>query len=111
MRKLLVLGSMFSALVLTGGGCSVGKTTVVPTETNTETEPSSAVILQEPQPTASQPKVVKPKVESTQISIANFAFGPANITVKAGTVVKWVNDDPVLHSINLPTALSRVQQT
>lgn len=33
------------------------------------------------------------------VRIANFAFGPSNFTVSAGTTVTWTNDDSVDHTI------------
>lgn len=34
-----------------------------------------------------------------QVSIANYAFSPNNLTVKAGTVVRWMNFDGVGHTV------------
>ncbi len=45
---------------------------------------------QEPQPGANQ---------TNTIIIKNFAFDPPTITVSAGTVVKWVNEDSAPHNI------------
>jgi plastocyanin len=36
---------------------------------------------------------------TTEVSIANFAFAPADLTVKAGDTVKWTNNDSVAHTI------------
>ena len=33
------------------------------------------------------------------ITIDNFTFGPADMTVKAGTAVKWTNHDDIPHSV------------
>lgn len=33
------------------------------------------------------------------ISIANFAFSPANIQVSAGSTITWTNNDSVAHSV------------
>lgn len=33
------------------------------------------------------------------ITIDNFTFGPANLTVPAGTAVTWTNHDDIPHSI------------
>ncbi len=33
------------------------------------------------------------------ITIDNFTFGPANLTVPAGTTVTWTNHDDIPHSI------------
>lgn len=34
-----------------------------------------------------------------KVTIANFAFSPANITVKKGTTVTWTNNDSTTHTI------------
>jgi len=34
-----------------------------------------------------------------QVKIDNFSFGPATLTVPAGTTVTWVNHDDVPHNI------------
>lgn len=36
---------------------------------------------------------------ANEVVIRNFAFVPATITVKTGTTVTWVNEDPVVHNI------------
>ena len=33
------------------------------------------------------------------IDISGFKFSPAKVTVKKGTVVRWVNGDPIGHTI------------
>ena len=33
------------------------------------------------------------------VTISNFAFSPANITVKKGTTVTWTNKDSVTHTV------------
>lgn len=33
------------------------------------------------------------------VEIRDFAFSPANISVKKGTAVRWVNTDPVVHTV------------
>ncbi len=35
----------------------------------------------------------------TQITMANFAFAPANIQVRQGTTVTWTNDDQAPHTV------------
>jgi len=37
--------------------------------------------------------------EQYQIKIDNFSFGPATLTVPAGTTVTWINQDDVPHNI------------
>ena len=38
-------------------------------------------------------------VAATAVKITNFAFSPANITVKAGTAVTWTNMDEEPHTV------------
>jgi plastocyanin len=47
--------------------------------------------------TSSAPKTVSSG--AITVVISNYAFNPANITVKAGTVVTWVNKDSVPHTV------------
>jgi plastocyanin len=36
---------------------------------------------------------------ANSITIANFAFSPASITVKVGTTVTWTNKDSTAHTV------------
>ncbi len=36
---------------------------------------------------------------STSVTISNFAFVPATLTVKVGTTVTWTNQDTVAHTV------------
>jgi plastocyanin len=55
------------------------------------------------QPVVNQPVVnqpIPPVTPQTQsITIKNFAFNPNNLVIKAGTIVKWTNNDSVGHQI------------
>lgn len=35
----------------------------------------------------------------TAVSIANFAFNPADVTIKVGDTVTWTNNDSVAHTV------------
>jgi plastocyanin len=37
--------------------------------------------------------------DASVITIDNFTFGPPELTVAAGTTVKWVNHDDIPHSV------------
>ena len=39
------------------------------------------------------------RADAPQVSIDNFAFTPAEITVSAGTTVTWLNRDDIPHTI------------
>jgi plastocyanin len=36
---------------------------------------------------------------AAKVSIANFAFSPATLTIKVGTKVTWTNNDVVAHTV------------
>jgi amicyanin len=38
---------------------------------------------------------------TNQVTISNYAFSPATITVKAGTKVTWTNQDSVQHTVTM----------
>jgi plastocyanin len=40
-----------------------------------------------------------PAQSTDKVTISNFAFSPANITVKKGTTVTWTNQDSVGHTV------------
>jgi plastocyanin len=37
--------------------------------------------------------------ETAEVKIDNFSFGPASLTVAAGTTVTWVNHDDIPHNV------------
>ena len=41
----------------------------------------------------------------TEVKIDNFTFVPQRATVKAGTIVTWINDDDIPHSVASSTKL------
>ena len=50
-------------------------------------------------PTASAPAPPPSPVAATSVDIANFAFSPAVITVRAGATVTWTNRDEDAHTV------------
>jgi len=39
------------------------------------------------------------RAEDTKVSIDNFTFSPAELTVKVGTTVTWTNHDDIPHAV------------
>jgi plastocyanin len=37
--------------------------------------------------------------DPTKVTIDNFTFGPAELTVKVGTTVQWTNHDDIPHTV------------
>ena len=52
----------------------------------------------EPKPAASLTAPVPPAAE-VQVTIDNFAFAPATITIPAGTYIRWLNKDDTVHTV------------
>jgi plastocyanin len=50
---------------------------------------------------SSAPAGTLPSIQSgdVKISIANFAFDPATLTIPTGTTVTWTNNDTVAHNV------------
>ena len=47
-----------------------------------------------------------PAVATSAVTIDDYAFGPQNITIKAGTKVTWTNKDSVAHTVTADTSSS-----
>ena len=61
-------------------------------------------LLGPPAPSAAQTKAATPttrlaKVEGPQVTIDNFTFSPATLTVPSGTTVTWTNQDDMVHTV------------
>ena len=41
----------------------------------------------------------QPKPETMEVKIDNFTFGPAELTVTAGTTITWTNRDDIPHTV------------
>jgi plastocyanin len=50
-------------------------------------------------PAISTPATPTPAAGLNSITIKNFAFSPATLTIKTGTVVTWINQDGAPHQI------------
>lgn len=51
----------------------------------------------------------KAAVQTTKVTISDFAFGPAKISVKKGSTVTWTNQDSVQHNVNSDTQSSNFE--
>src|SRR6202790_676847 len=40
-----------------------------------------------------------PQAATAEVKIDNFSFGPATLTIAAGTTVTWVNRDDIPHTV------------
>ena len=88
MRRTLIIGLAISAsLALAACGSSASPTATPPSPAASAAGAAS--------PAASQAVVAG----GSAITIQNFAFAPASLTVKAGTTVTWTNTDGPTHSV------------
>jgi plastocyanin len=52
-----------------------------------------------PAPAAPAASTPGPSGGGNTVTITNFAFSPADLTVKTGSTVTWTNNDPASHTI------------
>ena len=85
--------ALFAVLFLAGcaqqQAAPVVNPPVVDQTSQTSSPQQAAVVLQR----------VIPIPSKNQITISNYAFDPATITVKRGTVITWINNDSVPHKV------------
>ena len=103
MKKVVVL-LICIVLFLVMSGCSQPQSaqgqpaTPMPTPTKTIARPTTS------QPITVwtlQPQTPTPSVSDNTISIASMAFNPPSLTVKKGSIVRWVNTDAVAHTVGV----------
>ena len=72
------------------------------------TAATTPVVAKQVMPGMSMPPVVSPVAVSSQdasvasdaVTIQNFAFAPATVTIKAGTTLTWTNRDQDPHTVS-----------
>lgn len=84
-------GALFGVTGLVVTACGAGPGRAVAAQPNSTTTVTS---IDTPATAASGPAVA-----TTKVSITNFAFNPATITVKVGTAVTWTNMDEEPHTV------------
>lgn len=84
LKKSLFIFLMVGVLVITS--CTVQKDVAINNEADNKTEASKTVDT-------------KKEAETVEIKIENYSFGSSEITVSAGTKVKWINKDAVAHTV------------
>lgn len=72
------------------------------TQSAAPSQPTATITMQTsvlPTSTTNLPVQTTNLVSENTVRINDFTFEPATITVKAGSIVRWVNGDTVLHRI------------
>ena len=90
MHRALITGLAISASVALAACSGTASPTAAP--------PSPAASIAAPSLAAS-PAASQAPAASNAITIQNFAFAPASLTVKSGTTVTWTNSDAPSHSV------------
>jgi len=97
MKKVIVLLTCI-VLLLVVGGCSQPQpatptptTPIVTTARPTTAPPVTAWTL--------APQTPVPSVSDNTVSIASMAFNPPSMTIKKGSIVRWVNNDAAAHTV------------
>ncbi len=97
MKKVIVFFTCI-VLLLVVGGCSQPQpatptptTPIVTTARPTTAPPVAAWTL--------APQTPVPSVSDNTVSIASMAFNPPSMTIKKGSIVRWVNNDAAAHTV------------
>ena len=90
-NRFQILGIAIVLVVICG--CTQSSAPIQPTATVTLQTSAVPIITTNPPPQTTN------LVSENTVRINDFEFEPANITVKAGSIVRWVNGDAVLHRI------------
>lgn len=83
-----------SIIIVVIGGFVVAGMMNQTNETHTGTHNANDLPAQQSEPTTEETTQ-----EADAVTIENYAFSPANITVKKGTTVTWTNNDTVEHNV------------
>lgn len=97
-RNLITIGLLISGSALLAACNSsqpVTPSPAVPVTPEANTQSSTTAL---PQSTPNSPPPASTAAIAS-ISISNFQFSPASITVKQGTTVTWTNNDSASHTI------------
>lgn len=85
------IGLVIVAVLVLGGGTIW----LVTKNNNTKVDTMSNMDMHEGATTSGSSK----PTATNSVTIENFAFSPANITVKKGTTVTWTNKDSTAHTV------------
>ena len=96
---LIIAAALVGVFLLKGGKLAANPS---PTPSPTHTPSPTMTPTSSPSSSASPMPSQSPSQSSqttSNIAITNFAFNPATVTVKKGTVLTWTNNDSVGHSV------------
>jgi plastocyanin len=85
-RPVLLVGLLLCAAALAACGGS-------------SSSPAASAAASAAAPSEAAPSEAPAAGGGDAVTIANFAFGPASLSVAAGTTVTWTNDDTAAHTV------------
>ena len=106
-RTLIGALAVIVVLALLGGGWYIiarntGSTSPAPRSNSSSSQATNNTAPQSPAPAPSSNTPTTPSMGAAtteSVTIMNFAFSPASITVKKGTKVTWTNKDSIAHTV------------
>jgi amicyanin len=102
MSKGWIVGIIIAVILLVGGSLALANMSSKDSDksTSSTSDTSSMDMNKDTSSTANSGDANSSKAVATdKIDIANYAFSPANATVKVGTTVTWTNKDAVGHTV------------
>lgn len=99
MRYMLLLCAVAACLLLVAGCTQPAAPQQAAPAAPEQTTAATPVPADTPAASAPTTAVTAASVSDNTVSIKEMAFDPATITVKAGSIVRWVNRDSYIHSV------------
>jgi plastocyanin len=93
----LLAVSLLVLLAACGGGTTTTTSTNTPAPAPTHTP--TAVPTNTPTAAPTNTPTTGPSSSGNSVTVMNFAFSPATLTVMTGTKVTWTNHDTVTHTV------------
>jgi len=94
-KKAIILVVIILVVLAGGGALLAARNNTDKTKDNTTNNPMNQMNMKSPSHTSGD---TTPQATSS-VTIEDFAFSPANITVKKGTTVTWTNKDSAAHTV------------
>jgi amicyanin len=102
MSKGVIIGMVIAALALVGGSVLLAQndnSNDKTTDSNSSQDMSNMDTSNDTTGSSSGSSNSSEATATDKVDITNYAFSPANITVKVGTTVTWTNKDAIGHTV------------
>jgi plastocyanin len=95
----LLILTLLALLAACGGTTSTNPPTTTPTAASTPTSTPTAASTPTSSTSTQTPTATPASGNAPSVSIVNFSFSPASLTVSVGTKVTWTNNDSTTHTV------------